>query len=120
MPLPRAYGERMPSKLEGAYQLLRAGIFEQRYAPGQRLVEGQLGAELGVSRATLRTALVRLSQDGFVVLEPNRGASVRRCSPREVVDAYEAREVLEGFAAWLAARQAGPQDVQRMAAANEA
>lgn len=79
------------------------GVKEGRYAPGQRLVEADLTAELGVSRGPLREALGRLAAEGVLEIEPYRGALVRRLSRADVVDLFQIREVLEGEAARLAA-----------------
>lgn len=82
---------------------LRAGVRDGRYAPGQRLVEGDLTRELGVSRGPLREALGRLHAEGIIEVEPFRSAVVRKLSRREVVDLFQVRAVLEGEAARLAA-----------------
>jgi DNA-binding GntR family transcriptional regulator len=79
------------------------GVKDGRYAPGQRLVEADLTAELGVSRGPLREALGRLAAEGVLEIEPYRGALVRRLSRDDVVDLFQIREVLEGEAARLAA-----------------
>ena len=79
------------------------GVKEGRYAPGQRLVEADLTAELGVSRGPLREALGRLAAEGVLEIEPYRGALVRRLSRDDVADLFQIREVLEGEAARLAA-----------------
>src|SRR3954462_12405485 len=47
------------------YEALMRGILEGVYEPNQRLTETELAQELGVSRLTVRLALVRLAQDGL-------------------------------------------------------
>lgn len=74
------------------------------YAPGQRLVESEIAVEFAVSRGPVREALQRLAADGYLVLEHNRGAVVRRMSVDDVRELYQLREILEGGAAALAAR----------------
>jgi DNA-binding GntR family transcriptional regulator len=93
-----------------AYEQVRAAIVENRYAPGQRLIEQRLAAELGLSRTPVREALRILEAEGLVVSERNRGATVRPLSPTEVVDLYGLRIRLESYAAELAAeRITGPE-----------
>jgi DNA-binding GntR family transcriptional regulator len=82
---------------------VREGIKQGRFAPGQRLIESGLTAELGVSRGPLREALAWLASEGHLVLVPNRGAVVRRWTRQDVRDLFAVREVLEGQAAALAA-----------------
>ena len=82
---------------------LRAGIRTGRYVPGQRLVEADLTRELGVGRNSLREAFARLASEGLVLIEPHRGASIRRRTRAEIAGLYDLSEVLEGLAARLAA-----------------
>jgi DNA-binding GntR family transcriptional regulator len=79
------------------------GLYEGRYAPGQRLVEGDLTAFYGVSRGPVREALNWLSAEGIVALTPQRGAQVRRLSKNEAIDILVIVESLVGLAARLAA-----------------
>lgn len=87
-----------------AYHRLRAAIVSGRFQPNQRLVEGSVAEELGAGRTAIRAALVRLDQEGLVVLEPNRGARVRLVGDREALEIEEVRATLEGFLARRAAR----------------
>jgi DNA-binding GntR family transcriptional regulator len=73
-----------------------------------------LSAELGVSRQTVGIALVRLEQEGLVVTQPNRGASVRPVSIAEALRALRVREALEGLAASLAAQFLTPEELAEM------
>jgi DNA-binding GntR family transcriptional regulator len=75
-----------------------------RYVPGQRLVEADLTVDLGVSRGPLREALSRLASQGLLDLSPHRGAVVRRLTRTDVEELFALRELLEGEAARLAAR----------------
>lgn len=85
-----------------SYDALRAAIVRGDIAPDARLVEADLSTTFAMSRGAVRTALIRLEQDGLVVREPHRGARVRRVSDAEAVEILQARAVLEG----LAVRQA--------------
>ena len=58
-----------------------------------------------MSRGAVRTALIRLEQEGLVVREPHRGARVRAVSDEEAVEILQARAVLEGLAVRLAAER---------------
>jgi DNA-binding GntR family transcriptional regulator len=85
---------------------LREAIVSGRLQPNQRLVESELTRELGVGRSGVRTALVRLEQEGLVEHQPNRGARVRFVGEREAVEILETRAVLEGLSARFAAKRA--------------
>src|ERR1035438_6679684 len=53
---------------------LRTMLVEGRIAPGAKLLERELCAELHVSRTPLREAIKLLAAEGLVDLLPNRGA----------------------------------------------
>lgn len=83
---------------------LRDGILNNRYAPGQRLIEADLTRDFGVSRGPLREAFRRLSAEGLLELVPHRGAVVRRLSYLETLELFQIREALEALAVQLAAQ----------------
>ena len=91
---------------------LREAIVSGRLQPNERLVESDLARSMGVSRTIIRSALVRLEHEGLVEHERHRGARVRLVSQDEAVEILDARAVLEGLAARLAAERATPDDVE--------
>jgi DNA-binding GntR family transcriptional regulator len=100
---------------DSAYDLIRTAIVENRYKPGQRLIEQRIAEEFGLSRTPVREALRRLDAEGLVISERNRGASVRPMSPAEVIDLYGLRIRLEAYAAELAAERATRDDLDELA-----
>src|SRR6202000_2383338 len=82
-----------------AFAALRQAILSGDLAPGQRLVEEELAAMLGVPRQSRRAALLDLTAEGLVERIPNRGARVRVVSIEEAVAITECRMVLEALAA---------------------
>lgn len=77
------------------YDSLRQAIIEQALKPGVKLPEDSIGETFGVSRTTVRSALIRLNAEGLVDLQPNRGASVAVPTIEEAHDVFEMRRVLE-------------------------
>lgn len=77
------------------YETLRDMIGAFELPPGERLVEKDLAARLGVSKTPVREALAMLEADGLVEATPYRGAMVRWLSLNEIreqgflVDALE-------------------------------
>src|SRR5579864_8249381 len=98
--LGRSRGEG-PTAAEVAEQL-RHQIQEGLCSPGEWLREARLCEEFGVGRSIVRRALGELADDGLVILEPNRGASVSVTTLQEVFDLYELRAGLYGVAARFA------------------
>src|SRR3977135_2592868 len=88
------------------YEMLRDAITSGALQPSQRLVEAELSETFGLSRAAVRTALVRLGQAGRVPHARQRGAKVRPVTEREAVEIVEARAALESLAVRSAALNA--------------
>jgi DNA-binding GntR family transcriptional regulator len=97
-----------------SYDALREAIVRGDIAPDARLVESDLSTTFDMSRGAVRTALIRLEQDGLVVREPHRGARVRRVSDDEAVEILQARAVLEGLAVRQAAERIDDAGVARL------
>ena len=93
---------RLESPRDVVFRDIIRGLYEGRFAPGQRLVEGDLTALYGVSRGPVREALSRLAAEGIVELRPQRGAVVRRLSRAEAIDIMRVVGSLMGLAARLA------------------
>jgi DNA-binding GntR family transcriptional regulator len=110
----RTIGGTDARRRDKAYQVIKDAILSGAYGPNQRLTEMDLSAELGVSRQTVGIALVRLEQEGLIVTQPNRGATVRSVSVAEALRILRVREALEGVAASLAAQFATATELSEM------
>lgn len=84
--------------VELAARKVRDRILSGTLEPGQRIIEEQLCADLGISRAPLREALRLLAQQGLVEHLPRRGSRVTEWSPTDILQLYELRNVLERHA----------------------
>ncbi|WP_309709177.1 GntR family transcriptional regulator [Pseudolysinimonas sp.] len=84
-------------------KVLREAIVSGEYAPNQRLIEADLSATYGASRAAVRTALLELAAEGIVDRLPNRGSRVRAIPLPEAIEILEVRISLEGLCAAKAA-----------------
>jgi DNA-binding GntR family transcriptional regulator len=96
------------------YEHLHGEIMADRLPPGTELSEVALSRELSVSRGPIREAMGRLAADGLVTVRPRRGAEVRAITPRELVDAYQVREVLEVLAVRLAVPRVSESDLDSL------
>ena len=106
--------ERPTLVRDGVYDHLRRAVLDGEIPPGERLGEVDLGERLGVSRTPIREALMRLTQDGLLTSEANKGVRVRRLTATEAEDTYVVREELDGLAAALAAQHHTPQDAEQL------
>lgn len=83
---------------EHVLETLHNAIVNGELKPGQTLVEAELAAQLGVSRAPLREAINILSAQGLVEIVPYHGTTVKRLSRKDVEELYAVRSLMEGFA----------------------
>lgn len=95
------------------YLRLRAEITSGALTQGTPLREIALAERFGVSRTPVREALRRLQQDRLLE-QGSRGLEVRAVDPREVVQVYDMRVLLEAEAAGQAADARGPADLVRL------
>jgi DNA-binding GntR family transcriptional regulator len=84
---------------------LRTMLVEGRIAPGAKLLERELCAELHVSRTPVREAIKLLAAEGLVDLVPNRGAVAVKLTEAAVLNAFEVLALLEGASGELAAER---------------
>jgi DNA-binding GntR family transcriptional regulator len=84
-------------------ECLRDAILTGKLPGGQTLRQEELATQLGVSRIPVREALRQLEAEGFVVLQPHRGAVVAVLTPEEAIEIYDIRIALETQALRLAA-----------------
>ena len=91
---------------EEATDRLRDLIVQGRLAPGARLNERLLTAQLGVSRTPLREAFKVLATEGLVELLPNRGAIVSPIDAERLSETLAVMGTLEALAGELACRNA--------------
>ena len=82
---------------------LRDAILNAEFAPHQRLVEADISAQFGATRASVRTTLLTLAGEGLIERLPNRGARVRAISIGEAIEIVEVRVGLESLCARKAA-----------------
>lgn len=90
---------------QSAYEDLRQQIVEEKLQPGQWLVERDLCNTYGMSRTPVREVLWKLTVDGLLEQEPNKGFAVRKLSLEQIFELFQAREAIEGMAARLACRK---------------
>lgn len=100
------------SLTERAYHRLRAEILHGELMPGERLRVAELQDRFALGLTPIREALMRLSIEGLVEAETNRGARVTETSRAELSDLMATRRDIErlcliqaiasGTAAWEA------------------
>ncbi len=89
----------IPAAADRVYEHVKNRILDRTYPGGTLLSEGEIAADVGVSRTPVREALLRLETEGLLKLYPKKGALVIAVSPKEVADVIETRRLVEVFAA---------------------
>lgn len=86
-----------PAEEGGAsiYERLRDDIISGRVHANERLKVAELAKRMGTSTNPVREALQQLRGEGFVIMEPNRGARVRPIDEDFVRDVYEIEVLVE-------------------------
>ncbi|MBE9639358.1 GntR family transcriptional regulator [Salipiger mangrovisoli] len=98
---------------------IRDLIIEGYLEPGSRIDEVQLLEQLGVSRTPFREALRTLAAEGLIVIQPSRGATVRKLSPQDVFSMLEVLGHLEKLAGQTACQRASDADIAGMRGLHE-
>jgi DNA-binding GntR family transcriptional regulator len=101
---------------EEAVDRLRDLIVRGELAPGARLNERVLTAQLGISRTPLREAFKLLAAEGLVDLLPNRGAIVAPIEPARISETLAVMGALESLAGELACRNASAERIAEIRA----
>jgi len=96
------------------YLILSLALIEGRLKPGERLRIRELAEEMGTSVTPVRDAILRLVQDGALIMRSARDIRVKQISLAEYLEIRDIRLELEGMAAARAAEKATPADVERL------
>jgi DNA-binding GntR family transcriptional regulator len=82
------------STAEMVAQRIREAIIQGSLRPGDRLIEADIAAELGISRGPVREGIRLLVPEGLVVLRHNRGAIIASPTFEDVLEVYIMRLTL--------------------------
>jgi DNA-binding GntR family transcriptional regulator len=112
-----AEDSRPASLADEAYAALRDRIVDCRLAPGLRVTEKQLAAELGVGHTPVRQALARLDNDGLVKTLPRRGYLITPLTIESVNELFQVWRIFGPAIAELAIRNTQAENWARLVTA---
>lgn len=78
-----------------AYKEIKSMILTNVLKPADIFSESQLQEMLNIGRTPVREAVLKLSQEGFLIVHPRRGIEVARISPKRIKDIFEIRSLME-------------------------
>lgn len=90
--------EKAVSYKNKVYRELKTAIISQKIKSGELLNERKLADELGISRTPVREALQMLVNDGWVIVEPWKGAYVSPINEKVLTEVFQVRLALESLA----------------------
>jgi DNA-binding GntR family transcriptional regulator len=103
---------------EAAYRRIRGDLLACRYRPGEKLKISQIQKDLEVSLSAVREALARLTSEGFVVAEPQKGFRAAPVSVSDLYDLTTARVEIEGLCLRSSVAEGGVEWETQLVAAN--
>lgn len=87
-----------PPASRRVYDHVRRALLDGSLEDGVLLSEGDVAAEVGVSRTPVREAFLQLESEGMLALYPKRGALVVPVTARETRELFAARALVEADA----------------------
>jgi len=112
----RAAPPAPPGPTQRIAESITAAIVERRLMPGTKLAEQKIADVFKVSRTLVRQALMQLSREHLITLEPARGARVAEPGIDEARQVFEARRLVEPALARRAALEFGPAQIAELRA----
>ena len=98
---------------------IRNAIVNGQLKAGSRIAETEFAERFGISRTPIREAFRQLETEGFITVQPRKGAIVASFSAQDVSNFYDIKVILEGYAARLATMTLTEDEIDRMDALNK-
>ncbi|MBL7005491.1 MAG: GntR family transcriptional regulator [Spirochaetia bacterium] len=101
----------MPKNLQKEIQNI---LFELLRGPIRPITEEMIGKRLGISRTPVRQVLKKLEIEGLIEQKRKKGICLRSMSVEELLQLYDVRAVLEGFAGKLICKIGEKDDIEEL------
>jgi DNA-binding GntR family transcriptional regulator len=111
-------GLHRPTSTQQVADYVRRLIFEGKLHVGDRVPQDEIAAELGVSRVPVREAVIALDREGWVMIQPHRGAFVVGLDGNSTRDHYELLGRVYGYGARRTAERASAEEIAELAKIN--
>jgi len=106
-----------PSSGELVAAHIRRLVTTGDYRPGERVRQDEIASELGVSRIPVREAIIVLEREGWVTIEPHRGAFVNGLDAEFIRDHFELHGAIVGLTAVRVIERADDASIDELLAA---
>jgi DNA-binding GntR family transcriptional regulator len=105
-----------PTSTQQVADYIRRQIFEGKLTIGERVPQDEIAGQLRVSRVPVREAVIALDREGWVMIEPHRGAFVVGLDENSTRDHYELLGRVYGFGAHRTAERATQDQIKALEA----
>ncbi len=106
---------RKSSRLaDEVYQQILQAVLDRMIDPHQRIIQEDLADRMEVSRTPVREALLRLENEGVLMRVQPSGFKLREYTDEEVVQLYQARDAVEGYALGWLSQHSDSEDIRRL------
>lgn len=102
---------RSGSVTSQAKDLIREAVFSGAITSGEVYSVSEIATQFGCSRTPVREAVLQLEEAGLLLMHRNRGFSIRQANPRDLLEAFQVRLVLEPLVSGQVARRSDQHDL---------
>jgi DNA-binding GntR family transcriptional regulator len=99
---------------EIAYKKIKNVILKREIVAGERLSDDELALRLRLNQSSIRKALERLAQEGYVSRFSNRGFRVSEVTAEELVELFDLRQLLEAYCVDEASQRITPDGIEAL------
>lgn len=111
----KSYKVETADLVEKVYSTIKEMILKGELVPGQKLVQEDMAAQLGVSRTPILSAFSKLEKEWLVKSIPRRGFYIYEMSPEEKLNLFDIRLRLESLGAFKAAELGSEEEKRKLA-----
>lgn len=115
MPIPSSKPFQKQTAKDKAYEQIKDWIVNGTLMPEEKLAEVELAQSIAVSRTPIREALLRLNEEGLVVIAAGKITRVAPIDADNIADLFEPMAVIEGLAANQAASRIDEASFKKLA-----
>ncbi|MBB6479607.1 GntR family transcriptional regulator [Spirochaeta isovalerica] len=106
----KSYKVETADLVEKVYSSIKEMILKGELVPGQKLIQEEMAAHLGVSRTPILSAFSKLEKEWLVKSIPRRGFYIYEMSREEKINLFDIRLRLESLGAFKAAELGTPKE----------
>lgn len=96
------------------YESLLDELFSHKIRMGDYIIETEISKKYNASRTPVREALMRLCHEGFLSNMPKGGYIVNNVSYKDIIEYYDIRFLLEGYAGEKAAERITEEELMEL------